>query len=62
MLIYVYYHEKNAVLTFRRRVFHWIFRLSILSMALDLLCANLLARPAVVPQWVNEGLNELYLS
>lgn len=60
VLIYVYYHEKNAVLTFRRRVFHWIFRLSIFSMALDLLCANLLARPAVVPQWVNEGLNELY--
>ena len=60
VLIYVYYRDKNAVLSFRRRVFHWIFRLSILSMALDLVCANLLFLHASVPQGINEGLNEVY--
>lgn len=60
LLMFLYYYEKNAVLSFRRRAFNWIFGFSISSVILDLICVHTIGNFSQLPSWLNFILNTAY--
>ena len=59
-LMFLYYHEKNIVVSFRRRLFNWIFGLAVLSIILNILCVYTISNAARIPHWLNLCLNTAY--
>lgn len=59
-LMYVYYREKNAVMSFRRRLFYWIFRLSSASVILNIICVCTIENYRLFPRWFHISVNTLY--
>lgn len=59
-LMFLYFHEKRQPLSFRRRVFYWIFALSISSVVVNILCVYTISHYAVIPPWINQCLNVAY--
>ena len=59
-LMYAYYREKNAVPSLRRRMFTWIFRLSLAAIALNVCCVYLIERARMFPLWLNYTMNTAY--
>lgn len=59
-LMYVYYREKNAVMSFRRRLFYWIFRLSSASVILNIICVCAIENYGLFPRWFHISANTLY--
>lgn len=59
-LMFLYYHEKGCLLSFRRKVFYWIFWLSISSIVVNIICVYTIAHTDAVPLPVNQILNTLY--
>lgn len=59
-LMYAYYHEKNAVMSFRRRLFYWIFRLSSACVILNIICVCTIENYRLFPRWFHICINTLY--
>ena len=61
LLMYGCYREKNAVMSSRRRVFYWTFRLSAASAAVNIVCILAAADYGQFPHWFHICMNSLYL-
>ena len=60
LLMFLYYHERKTAFSFRRRVFYWIFGLSISSILVNIVCVYTIAHYDRVPVALNQLLNTLY--
>lgn len=59
-LMVLYYHEKWPSPSFRRKVFYWIFGLSISSAVVNILSVCTIAHYCSFPRWLTQGLNTTY--